>query len=251
VSADGKIVALAEGQVTLSAEADPNAFGWSLYVSPAAACGQALDVSDWLVQGGFTWHGTASSGDSSVATHHAAAWTLHTGTPRQVNSGEIVWSIERPTAGSFSFSRRDTLTIGAVKYVDQGNAAFADSVQFWGEVRLQMSGCKLTADLYPWTLDGFAKVRPGLPDSLFETDLTPVPLSSAELAVGTITGGATRTLGGNLPVMLTTDADLPLGYAPTGYASYVAFFKGEGVDSIALVQDLTPGYYVPSLSRHR
>lgn len=251
VDSSGRIIVHALGHVSLATDLDPHPGRSGLYVSPESACGSALEVDQWALDGGFTWHGTATSGDSSIATHHFAEWTLSTEAPRQVNTGEIVWRIRRPTAASFVFTRRDTLTQGAVKTIDHGNAAIADSVEFSGEVRLAMSGCTLTADLYPRTEDVVARVRPGLSDSVIEHDFFPGPVSTADLGAVTITGTTTRLLGGPLPVMLPTDFNLEIGYAPTGYAALVAVFGGEAADSITLTQDLTPVYSVPTLARRR
>jgi hypothetical protein len=117
VTSSGLISAHAEGLAVLSTDVVTHPMRWALYISPASACGGALDVGAWDLEGGFTWHGAATSGDSTIAAHHTAEWALGTEAPRQVSTDEIVWRIHRPTAGNFVLTHRDTLTTGAGTYI--------------------------------------------------------------------------------------------------------------------------------------
>lgn len=250
VDSSGLITAHAVGLLALATDIDPHPQRWRLYVSPDTGCGDALAIEAWHAQGGFSWNGAASSGDSAIAAHHTVAWDLLTEPPRQEYDDAVIWRLPRPTsAAEFSFTRRDTLTVGTWRWVEQGSASYADSIPWYGELMLLLPTCKLTFRAYPWTQDVGTLIRPSLPDSVVWNDRIPAPFTSAEVAVGAITGGGVVALGGKIPLTMPSDSDQPFGYGPAGYSAFVAAWHGAGADSVALVQNLTPTYSVSALHR--
>jgi hypothetical protein len=251
VDSSGLIHALSTGRVILTSTAFETPRHSDMYVSPDSACGHGIEVSDWLVTGAFVWVDSAASGDSAIVAHHNGNWSIVADAPRQDTDGEIMWRFRLPLGSQgVALTRSDTFRVGAVRRVNRGRVDLDDRKRGSGEVRLDLTTCKLSARAAVWTADSFFKVRPGAGDSLIESVGTWQWLAFATVEAGNLISSTPIDLGGNWPVVLPIDAMPLFGYAPSGYSAYVAGWDSTPVP-IALTLTATPSWTAPSAARRR
>lgn len=120
VDSDGTIHAVSAGLVTLGTDILPHPSLTSLYVTPDDSCGDVTNVTDWAVEGGLAWALEADSTNSVGQAHHAMSWSFTAVEPRQVNTGEIVWSPAPPdTSQHFTVQVHDTVQVGDTVVADR------------------------------------------------------------------------------------------------------------------------------------